>query len=199
MRWWTDVPTEEQELVVRCRAGDESACREFVDRYQALVYGVCMRILGDRHEAEDVAQEVFLRALRNLDRWDPSRPLRPWLLTITTNRCRTHLGRRRRRAAEGTCLENVPDRRESEHDAAELRTAIYTALEQLRASYRQVFLLFHEQGLGYDEIACLLNRPVGTLKTWLHRARKELLAILRRRGYVPEAKRELSGVSGRAG
>lgn len=193
------MPSDESELVARCLAGCESAYREFVERYETLVFGVCLRSLGDRHDAEDVAQEVFLRALRHLRSWDSSRPLRPWLLTIAANRCRTELSRRKRRRAESAFLDELPDRRPEPDDASELLAGIHAALGQLRGCYRQVFLLFHEQGLSYDEMATVVGKPIGTLKTWLHRARKEVLTILRGRGLVAEAEGELSRVSGRTG
>jgi RNA polymerase sigma-70 factor (ECF subfamily) len=188
------VLSEERDLVERCLSGQESAYYEFVERFQGLVYGVCLRMLSDPHEAEDVAQEVFVRAIRSLGRWDPTRPLRPWLLTIASNRCRTHLVRNNRRPAATEYVEEVPDYRGNEDQASELKAEIQAALKTLRPDYRRVFLLFHEQGLGYEEMSVVTGRPVGTLKTWLHRARGELMTHLRRKGLAPEAKHDLSGV-----
>src|SRR5579883_3393602 len=71
--------------------------RELVDRFQPDVYGLCTRLLRHTHDAEDVAQEVFLRVFRSLSRWDATRPLRPWVIGITVNRCRTWISRRPRR------------------------------------------------------------------------------------------------------
>ncbi|MFO0944978.1 MAG: RNA polymerase sigma factor [Planctomycetota bacterium] len=185
---------EDNELVERCLTGKESAYYDFVERFQGLVYGVCYRMLGDPHEAEDVAQEVFVRAVRNLSRWDPSRPLRPWLLTIAANRCRTHMSRLSRRPSASEFTNDIPDHRDNEDQASELKSEIQAALTTLRPEYRQVFLLFHEQGLGYEEMSQLTGRPVGTLKTWLHRARGELMSHLRRKGLAPEVRHDLSGV-----
>jgi RNA polymerase sigma-70 factor (ECF subfamily) len=189
-----EVRTDEQELVDRCLAGQDSACYEFVERFQALVYGVCLRMLGDGHEAEDVAQEVFVRALRSLARWDRTRPLRPWLLAIAANRCRTQLGKLGRRPVASEYVDEVADHRAREEPAAELQAEIQASLERLRPDYRQVFLLFHEQGLSYEEMSQATGRPVGTLKTWLHRARAEMLAHLREKGLAPEDRHDLSGV-----
>lgn len=188
------VQNEERRLVERCLEGDESAHYEFVGRFQGLVFGICLRMLGDAHEAEDVAQEVFLRAMRSLGKWDRSRPLRPWILTIAVNRCRTHLGRMKKRPSLTENAEELPDLRPNEDDSNELRAELSVALLQLREDYRQVFLLFHEQGLSYEEMSEATGRPVGTLKTWLHRARGELLEHLRRKGLVPETSHDLSGV-----
>jgi RNA polymerase sigma-70 factor (ECF subfamily) len=156
-----------------------------VDRYQAEVYGLCLRLLGHRHDAEDVAQEVFLRVFRSLRRWDSSRPLRPWVMGIAVNRCRTWIAQRVRRPELADYLHETaagpaPD------DSAELLAEIRAAAVALRPEYRTVFVLFHEQGQPYDEIAAVLGRPVGTIKTWLHRARLEVLESLKRRGMVAD-------------
>lgn len=184
---------DDRALVEACLAGSESAFRRLVEAFSTLVFGVCLRMLGDRHEAEDVAQEVFLRVHRSLRRWDGERPLRGWLLAIAANRCRTSLSQRQRRPKATEHLTEVPDHRPPD-DAGELAAAIQAALAELRDDYRKVFLLFHEQGLSYEEMGALTGRPIGTLKTWLHRARAELLAKLRGKGLAPEERHDLSEV-----
>jgi RNA polymerase sigma-70 factor (ECF subfamily) len=165
--------------------------RQLVERFQGDVFGLCVRLLRDRHEAEDAAQEVFLRVFRSLRRWDSSRPLKPWIMGIAVNRCRTYLGRRARRPELVTYLQELPSPR-PEDDSAELVREIRAALETLRDEYRAVFVLFHEQGCSYEAIAQAVERPVGTVKTWLHRARLEVLERLRKRGMVSEVDHELS-------
>lgn len=182
--------TADAALVRRCLAGDPAACRELVGRFTPDVFAVCRRLLADAHDAEDVTQEVFLRVFRSLGRWDDSRPLRPWVVGIAVNRCRTWVGRRARRPELADYLHETPDRRPAD-DSAELRAGIRDAVDALRAEYREVFVLFHEHGHGYDEIAAAVGRPVGTVKTWLHRARLELLNALRARGLVPEESAEV--------
>jgi RNA polymerase sigma-70 factor (ECF subfamily) len=188
------VRTDEQQLVERCLAGGESAITEFVERFQSLVYGVCVRMTGDRHEAEDIAQEVFVRALRALHRWDRNRPLRPWILTIAANRCRTFLSRRRRRPATSELAEDISVPESGQAAANELQAEIRKVLDTLRPEYQQVFLLFHEQGLSYDEMSTMIGKPIGTVKTWLHRARGEMIVQLRTRGWIEEFRHDLSGV-----
>jgi RNA polymerase sigma-70 factor (ECF subfamily) len=179
-------------LAEGCRAQQPAALRQLVEQYQSDVYGLCVRFLDDRHEAEDVAQEVFLRVFRSLGSWDRQRPLRPWIIGIAVNRCRTFLARRARRPKVCENLHEHVARDSSANALDELQREIQLALSELRVAYREVFVLFHEQGMPYDLIAQAMDRPVGTIKTWLHRARLEVLARLRARGMVSEVDDELS-------
>ncbi len=172
------------DLVRRCRAGSAEALRELVDRFQPDVLAVCTRLLGHRHDAEDVAQEAFVRVVRALHTWDAERPLRPWVLGITVNRCRTALSRRKRLPTPTEHLDHVPAR-PAAGVTGELAAALAAALSGLRQEYREVFVLFHEYGQPYEAIAAAVGRPVGTVKTWLHRARAEMYAELSRGGHIP--------------
>jgi RNA polymerase sigma factor (sigma-70 family) len=177
--------TADAALVCRCLTGDPTACREMVERFRADIFAVCHRLLSHAHDAEDVTQEVFLRIFRSLRRWDATRPLRPWVLGITVNRCRTWMGRRAKNPELADYLHETPDHRPTD-DSTELRVEIRAAVDDLRDEYKEVFVLFHESGQSYEEIAEAVGRPVGTVKTWLHRARLELLDRLRSRGLVPD-------------
>lgn len=179
------MSAEDARLVRRCLRGDAEAIQQLVGRFQSDVYGLCVRLLHHRHDAEDVTQEVFLRIFRSLSGWDPSRPLKPWIMGIAVNRCRTWLTQRTRRPELANYLQDVVTAQPTD-DSAELLTEIRDALAELRLEYRTVFVLFHEQGQPYEEIAEVLDRPIGTIKTWLHRARLEILDRLRRRGMVDE-------------
>jgi RNA polymerase sigma-70 factor (ECF subfamily) len=181
------VATEEAALVRRCLRGDPEAIRVLVDRFQTEVFGLCVRLLSHRQDAEDVTQEVFLRIFRSLKRWDSSRPLKPWIIGITVNRCRTWISQRLRRPELVDYLHETAAAPATD-DAPELLNEIHAALRELRPEYREVFVLFHEQGEPYDVIADAVGRPVGTIKTWLHRARMEILERLRRRGMVTSEK-----------
>jgi len=178
------VSADEATLVRRCLRGEADAVQSLVERFQAEVFGLCVRLLGHRHDAEDVTQEVFLRIFRSLHRWDKSRPLKPWVMGITVNRCRTWLTQRSRRPELVDYLQDTIPTPVTD-DAAELLHEIQTAVAALRPEYRAVFILFHEQGQPYEDIAEALERPGGTIKTWLHRARLEVLEVLRQRGMVP--------------
>lgn len=171
-------------LVERCLAGDEPAMARFVCRFERLIYRVCYRMLGRREDAEDVMQEVFVRSFRSLHRWDPDRPLAPWLIAIAANRSRTALSKRARRPiASGVGGEAVETRTASRELAEELELA----LVGLRDDYRGCFELFYRDELSVVEVAARLGVPEGTVKTWLYRARKELAAHLENRGITPGA------------
>jgi RNA polymerase sigma-70 factor (ECF subfamily) len=179
------VSSEDAKLVCGCLRNDSQAVRGLVDRFQAEVFGLCCRMLHHRQDAEDVTQEVFFRVFRSLRGWDSSRPLRPWIMGITVNRCRTWITQRARRPEPVDYLQDTTAGPPAD-DSGELVREIHDALAALRGEYRAVFVLFHEQGRPYEEIAEALGRPVGTVKTWLHRARLEILDRLRKRGMVPE-------------
>jgi RNA polymerase sigma-70 factor (ECF subfamily) len=139
-------------LVRRCLRNDADAIRALVERFQADVFGLCMRLLDNRHDAEDVSQEIFLRVFRSLRRWDGERPLRPWIMGIAVNRCRTHLSQRSKRPELADYLHETAETRVAD-DSAEMVREIGYALGELRPDYRAVFVMFHEQGQPYEEIA----------------------------------------------
>jgi RNA polymerase sigma factor (sigma-70 family) len=178
------VSTEDAKLVRGCLRNDAQAMRSLVERFQTDVYGLCCRLLRHRQDAEDVTQEVFFRVFRSLRGWDAFRPLRPWIMGIAVNRCRTWMTQRTRRPELVDYLQDTAACPPTD-DSAELLAEIRAAVDELRPDYRAVFVLFHEQGQPYEEIAEALERPVGTIKTWLHRARLEVLERLKQRGMVP--------------
>jgi RNA polymerase sigma factor (sigma-70 family) len=188
------VSSEDAVLVHRCLKGDTAAVRILVERFQADIFGLSVRLLHHRQDAEDVTQEVLLRIFRSLHRWDGQRPLKPWIMGITVNRCRTWLTQRMRRPELVDYLQETAATPESD-DAAELLREIQSAMEEMRVEYKAVFVLFHEQGQPYEEIAESLGRPVGTIKTWLHRARLEVLERLRQRGMIGQD--QADGIEGK--
>src|SRR5262249_315164 len=125
------VSADDALLVRRSLRGDAQAIQDLVDRFQPDVFGLCVRLLHNRHDAEDVTQETFLRVFRSLKRWDSDRPLRPWIIGIAVNRCRTWLSQRSRRPELLPYLQDVASSRPSD-DAAELGREIQSALAQTR-------------------------------------------------------------------
>lgn len=167
---------------------------DLVDRFRGPVFGLCYHLLRHRQDAEDAAQETFVRALRSLKSWDSNREFLPWLLAIAGNRCRTM---RVTRGRHLTALRLVTPASDDSMALAEARTLaeeVELAMSTLRAEYRQAFTLFHQQELSYAEIAAALDCPLGTVKTWVHRARRDLISQLRRRGVLPELRNAVSGV-----
>ncbi len=171
-------------LLTLCLEGDQTAMRQIVENHKAMVFSLCFRMLGHRQDAEDVTQEVFVRVFRSLAKWDPTRDFKPWLLAIAGNRCRSVLAQRRRKAQPAEFVEDLPDRSPDCQAAENLAEEVQLALADIREEYKQAFLLFHEQELSYAEIGEVLGCPVGTVKTWVHRARRDLIERLARRGVV---------------
>ena len=181
------MPDEVAVLATQCLAGDQSAMRQLVDRFRGQVFGLCYRMLGHRQDAEDVTQESFVRALRSLHLWDQTRDFKPWLLAIAGNRCRTLLSSKARRPVASPIVDQLPDRSSDHEGAKHLAEEMTLALGQLRAEYKQAFLMFHEQELSYAEIAEAMHCPLGTIKTWVHRARRDLIDQLRDRQVLAPA------------
>ena len=176
------MPETETFLVQRCLAGDQSAMARFVARFEGVLFGLCLRMLRRREDAEDAVQDTFARSFRSLHRWDGDRPLTPWLVTIAANRCRTALDRRQRLPIGMAAPETVAAATVIGVDLAEELTL---ALVTLRPEYRRCFELFYRDELSVAEVAQRLRVPEGTVKTWLHRARKELAVRLEQRGLNP--------------
>jgi RNA polymerase sigma factor (sigma-70 family) len=175
---------DDAELVRRCLVGNHQAMRQLIERFEGDCFGLCYRILNHRQDAEDVVQETFIRAFRSLKSWDSTRPLKPWILSIAFNRCRTWIVKRGKRPELVDYLHETASK-EPQDDAKELISEIRLALRDMRPEFCSVFTMFHEQGIAYEEIAEAMGRPVGTIKTWLHRARTEVLTALKARGMVP--------------
>lgn len=173
---------DDRGIVEAIRSGHPQAPTWFVLAHQAIVYRLCLRMMRHQQDAEDVVQETFVRALRAIDQFDLDRPVVPWLLGIAANRCRTALAQRARRPPAVDPAIEAPDPRPGLADSDDLLAEIDRALERLRPEYRLVFTMFHVGGMLYEEIAAAIGRPVGTVKTWLRRARCQLAEDLARRG-----------------
>lgn len=173
-------------LVDECLRGDQIALREFFDRFRGQVYGLCYRMLRQKEDAEDATQETMVRVVRNLHRWDQNRAFEPWLLTIAGNRCRTRLAKRVKRPTHLTLEHPLPDGHLLDEEAKHLKEEIELALVNIRSEYQSAFKMFHEKEMGYAEIAETMSVPLGTIKTWVHRARREIVTKLRKRGVFGE-------------
>jgi RNA polymerase sigma-70 factor (ECF subfamily) len=186
----------EAPLVRAAAGGDRRAFARLVDQHQRAVFGLCHRVLQDREEARDAAQETFVRAWTAMGTYDTAQPFAPWLLRIARNHC-IDLARRRLPAARKVELDAQPEegeRRELADDAvapadvalerAEVARGLGAAVAALPPNYREVIHLFHVEHMSYKDIAATLEVPIGTVMTWLHRARARLREALANR---PEA------------
>ncbi len=173
------------ELIARLRAGDRRAFEELVLAHQHRVYGLALRMLGDAAEAQDVAQEVFLRAHRGLAEFRGDARLSTWLYTIASRLCLNRLaGSERRLTRPGDeALGRVVDARPGPDETlerGELDAALHRAIAELPEERRVVVVLRDVDGLAYEEIAEILVLPVGTVRSRLHRARLDLKDKLER-------------------
>jgi RNA polymerase sigma-70 factor (ECF subfamily) len=172
----------DQEVVAACRAGDRQAFNLLVLRHQDRVYTLAVRLLGDRGEAEDMAQEAFLKAYERVGDFRGDAKFRTWLYRICYNLCLNLLERKKSDPADGPPHESIPDpgaRMPEQLIEKERRELINRALSSLQREFREVIVLYHTGQWSYDEIAGLLALPVGTVRSRLHRARAELKQLLR--------------------
>lgn len=171
--------TDDDALLARLRKGDARAFEEMVIRYQHRVFGVALRMLGRRAEAEEVAQEAFLRAHRSVGGFRGDAKLSTWLYAITSRLCLNRLASadRRRVRHDEEALARAADEGASATDQLERRereAAVHRAIAELSAERRLVLVLCDLEGLSYEEIAHALEMPVGTVRSRLHRARMDL-------------------------
>ena len=176
------------------RSGAETAYRELVRRYERPIFSLVYRMVRDRELAEDLSQETFIKALNALDSYRPEYKFSSWIFKIANNAAIDQLRRRELdtlslegsphavtpEAVEATALQ-IGTRGESALDAVasiELGGEIEKAIAQLRPEYRSCILLRHVEGYAYEEIAQILDLPLGTVKTYIHRARHELRRAL---------------------
>lgn len=164
---------------------------ELMSRFQGPVFGLCYRMLRQRQDAEDAVQETFVRAFRSLRRWDSSREFEPWLLAIAGNRCRTSLAKRMRQPVARSMEYSIERQEPDLEPLTLLEEEVDLALNGMRLEYRRAFSLFHEMNLSYAEIAERMQVPVGTVKTWVHRARREMVRSLSEREVVWGQRNEL--------
>ena len=180
----------DQEVVSRARQGREAAYRELIRRYERPVFSLIYRMVRDRELAEDLSQETFVKVLNAIESYRPEYKFSSWIFKIANNAAIDHLRRRELdtlslegardattpERAEATALQ-ISDKGESaldEMEARELGGAIERAISKLRPEYQSCILLRHVEDRSYEEISEILGLPLGTVKTYIHRARAEL-------------------------
>ena len=169
----------ESEWVRWAQGGDTDAFARLVEAHQRVVYRIAMRIVGNRQEAEDVAQEVFIKAYEALAHFDPARPLAPWLYRIARNTALTWIKQRPPHAALGDWVEDEADPGpEAQAVTGEALERLRRGLDALPEKYRRAVELRHFQGLSYQEMSAALGVPLSDVKSWLFRARRMLRASM---------------------
>ena len=190
------TPSDAQ-LVEQALCGSQDACRRLVDRHASAVFNVIARIVREAGAAEELAQDTFVKAFGALRSFDPAYKFANWILRIAHNTAIDYL--RRRRPDTVSIDEDTPtqavtealidDRAASPFDRAahaDLREDLETALAALRPEYRRMIVMRYLEDLSYEDIAEILDLPLGTVKSHLHRARAEMARLMARGGWGPE-------------
>ena len=174
----------EAEIVARAQAGDAGAFEILVVEHQAYVYHLAFRVLGNEQEAEDTAQEAFVRAWQSLPNFRAQARFSTWLYRIVTNLCYNRLPKLRREVAaigEEDIADTADHRIDLPHEGledAERRAWLHRQIDALPESYRLLITLRYQRNLAYEEIASITSLPMGTVKTGLFRAKERLRSAL---------------------
>lgn len=174
------------ELARRVRAGDQSAYRCLIDRHAPMIFRLTRRFAKQPADAEDLAQDIFVKAYQAMDRFTDHTDFSAWLYTIGANHCRDYAKNVRRQVDPLSRVESAkrrPEMREAAQqelsmERSERAEQLRSALDQLSPDYATAFLMKYEEGLRYRDMAERLDATVGALKVRVHRARKELKEIL---------------------
>jgi RNA polymerase sigma-70 factor, ECF subfamily len=188
------IPATDHDLIALARTGSEKAYRELLDRYQRPVFSLVYRMVRDRELAEDLAQETFVKVFNHLDRFNPKYKFSSWIFKIASNLAIDTLrkrepvtvsldGSRNAQTADEVEATRITVEAKDENpeeflEAKELGQEIERAIGLLRPDYRTAILLRHVEGRSYEEIAEVMAVPLGTVKTFIHRARAELRETL---------------------
>lgn len=168
------METSDYQLVQQCLSGNDKAFEELVVRYKKLVYSVVYNMISDKEEINDISQEVFLRIYRSLSKYNPQFKFSTWTVKITTNLCLDIL---RKKKIDSSPIEEIEslstekDTPEVKYMANEKSRIIRQAIEELPEKYRVPIILFHQNGISYEEMTQILKEPMTIVKNRLYRAR----------------------------
>ncbi len=170
----------DEELVRRYLGGDATAFAELVRRHETRVYNLCFRLLGNREDARDAAQDTFLSLVRKLKGFRGEAAFSTWLYRVTANACHDALRRRRRQPRTLELVQEGPAEPAADDDPSRAGDAadVQRALLQVPEEFRAAVVLHDVQDLEYAEIATILGIPVGTVKSRIHRGRVALARAL---------------------
>lgn len=177
------------EIIKECLSGNQEAFEVLVTRYKKLIYNVVYNMIEDKQEVNDIAQEVFIRIYKSLDKYNPEFKFSTWSVKIATN---LFLDVLRKRKIDSVPIEEiedvskVADTPESKYLSKERTKKIQEAIASLPEKYKTPIVLFHQNGLSYEEIAKVLNEPMTIIKNRLYRAR-----LMLRESLMPYRKEEV--------
>jgi RNA polymerase sigma-70 factor, ECF subfamily len=187
----------ERALLKRLRDRDERAFRELVTAHRDRVFNITYRMLGNRHEAEDVAQEVFIAVFKQIDNFREESKFSTWLYRVAVNHCKNRLKYLKRRfdkdreeinddtttaGSNGTIGSHVPSAPDRALQGAQMEKVLADAINKLDEEQRMVVILRDVEDLSIEEICAITDLPDGTVKSRLHRARLALRKTLQRQG-----------------
>ena len=184
---------EDLKLIKRCKRGEEAAFSLLLARYRSAIYGLSLRMVRNPEDARDMAQEVFIKVFSLLDRYDEAYAFSSWIFRIATNHCIDHLRRNRvhfmsiegHTSSDGEEMEmQLPSKGPRPDQIIERNEAMVKldeVVSELPPHYKAIILLRHDQELSYEEIATILDLPLGTVKARIHRARAMVQQILKSR------------------
>lgn len=193
------MPPSDAELARQALTGSQAAYHALVARYASAAINVAARLVNDRTLAEDLAQEAFVRAFARLKTYDPERRFSAWFFRVVHNVAVDYLRRHRVETVSldalqaggypGPAADESASSPESEAERHALAAALADALSRIRSDYREAIILRYQQDLTVEEVADVMQVPEGTVKTYLHRGRKALAAILSGAGWEPSEAR----------
>ena len=169
------------ELVLACVEGDNASFAELLARYKNLVYSVALRMVSDKDEADDLAQEIFIKLYRNLEKYQPEYRFSTWTMKVATNHVIDH---RRRKRAETLNIDDVGDMADDSHTpeaayiAKEQTEMLRGIIDDLPEMYKVPIVLYHQQGLSYTEISEITGEPLSKVKNRIFRGRKLLKDLI---------------------
>jgi RNA polymerase sigma-70 factor (ECF subfamily) len=166
----------DREAVLAVRAGNREAYKAIVERYMRRAYGIAITFVGNAQDALDVSQVAFIKAYKNLKRFDTTRPFFPWFYRILKNVCLDYLRRRSRRREIPLEDAGVLKSEARDHD---MKQILWLAMEELPLEQREAIVLRYFEGMSYKEIAETLDRPLGTVMSSLHYAKRKLKTAIR--------------------
>jgi len=189
---------DDRNIILRCLKGEKGAFEELLNKYKGRVYTICLRMVRNSTDAEDIAQEVFIRVFSALERYDPSYPFSAWLYRITSNLCIDFIRKQKDKplsidrpisGEDGDINLQFPSQ-DAGPDRLIQTNEMFAILEEALANiperYRMILILRHEEQLSYEEISDVLGIPIGTVKARIHRARNMIREYFKKRGIMGE-------------